>query len=148
MTQPAAGRTSGAKAATVVAIGALAIIGLIAILPGLLFALSYVIADLTTAQCTDAERAAFEEIEHYVPIEARNEYGRALDLYENAKTFADRAEKPEDLKPVTHALEEGRWLLGCVSARVSGEPLPDRRAVGRGPALDPPGPPRHPRLMP
>ncbi|NED95174.1 hypothetical protein G1H11_07580 [Phytoactinopolyspora alkaliphila] len=62
-----------------------------------------------------------------VPIEARREYGRALDLYENAKLYADRAEKPADLKPVTHALEEGRWLLGCVGARMSGEPLPERR---------------------
>lgn len=63
-----------------------------------------------------------------VPVEARREYERALDLYENAKTFADRAEKPEDLKGVTNALEEGRWLLGCVEARLHGQPLPERRA--------------------
>ncbi|PSL03184.1 hypothetical protein CLV30_10896 [Haloactinopolyspora alba] len=62
-----------------------------------------------------------------VPVEARDEYGRALDLYERAKVFSDRAEKPTDLKPVTHALEEGRWLLGCVDARLKHEPLPERR---------------------
>ncbi|NED99725.1 hypothetical protein [Phytoactinopolyspora halotolerans] len=62
-----------------------------------------------------------------VPIEARHEYGRALDLYENAKLYADRAEKPMDLKAVTNALEEGRWLLGCVDARMKNEPLPERR---------------------
>ncbi|WP_201777987.1 hypothetical protein, partial [Jiangella alkaliphila] len=76
-----------------------------------------------------------------VPIEARNEYGRALDLYENAKTFADRAERPTDLKPVTHALEEGRWLLACVDARAKGEPLPARRLPcffdpGHGPSVE------------
>jgi hypothetical protein len=76
-----------------------------------------------------------------VPIEARQEYGRALDLYENAKIYADRAERPEDLKGVTNALEEGRWLLGCVQARVNGEPLPDRRAPcffdpGHGPSVE------------
>lgn len=62
-----------------------------------------------------------------VPIEAQQEYGRALDLYEHAKTSADRAEKPTDLQPVTHALEEGRWLLSSVSARLRGEAPPDRR---------------------
>lgn len=76
-----------------------------------------------------------------VPIEARNEYGRALDLYENAKTFADRAEKPSDLKPVTTALEEGRWLLACVDARSKGEPIPERRLPcffdpGHGPSVE------------
>ncbi|WP_199701182.1 hypothetical protein [Jiangella rhizosphaerae] len=76
-----------------------------------------------------------------VPIEARNEYGRALDLYENAKMFADRAEKPEDLKPVTNALEEGRWLLATVDARMKGDPLPERRLPcffdpGHGPSVE------------
>ncbi|PZF79221.1 hypothetical protein C1I92_32240, partial [Jiangella anatolica] len=76
-----------------------------------------------------------------IPLEARNEYGRALDLYENAKTFADRAERPTDLKPVTTALEEGRWLLACVDARVKGEPIPERRLPcffdpGHGPSVE------------
>ncbi|WP_166349293.1 hypothetical protein [Phytoactinopolyspora limicola] len=91
-----------------------------------------------------------------VPIEARQEYGRALDLYENAKMYADRAEKAEDLKPVTNALEEGRWLLGCVQARMSGDSLPERRSPcffdpGHGPSVEdvswaPPG--GVPRLVP
>lgn len=62
-----------------------------------------------------------------VPVEARQEYGRALDLYEEAKTAAERAERPDDLQPVTHALEEGRWLLACVDARLKGAELPERR---------------------
>ncbi|TDD72922.1 hypothetical protein E1262_00005, partial [Jiangella aurantiaca] len=76
-----------------------------------------------------------------VPIEARNEYSRALDLYENAKVYAERAERPGDMKPVTNALEEGRWLLATVDARMKGEPLPDRRLPcffdpGHGPSAE------------
>lgn len=62
-----------------------------------------------------------------VPEEARAEYGRALDLYEHAKSAADGAEHPGHLRPVTTALEEGRWLLACVRARLAGEPVPERR---------------------
>ncbi|WP_162606151.1 hypothetical protein [Jiangella asiatica] len=76
-----------------------------------------------------------------VPIEARHEYSRALDLYENAKMYSDRAERPTDLKPVTSALEEGRWLLSCVDARLKHEPIPDRRLPcffdpGHGPSIE------------
>ena len=62
-----------------------------------------------------------------VPAEAQQEYSRALDLYEHAKSAAGRAEQPGHLRPVTSALEQGRWLLACVRARVNGEPVPERR---------------------
>ncbi len=62
-----------------------------------------------------------------VPEEAQDEYAKALDLYEHAKSTADRAEKPDDLRPVTTTLEHGRWLLACVRARVNGEEIPERR---------------------
>ncbi len=76
-----------------------------------------------------------------VPIEARDEYSRALDLYERAKNHSDRAERADDLQPVTHDLEEGRWLLGCVDARLKGEPVPERRLPcffdpGHGPSTE------------
>jgi hypothetical protein len=76
-----------------------------------------------------------------VPDGARDEYGRALDLYETAKDRSDRAEKPADLRPVTTALEEGRWLLSCVDARLKDEPVPDRRLPcffdpAHGPSLE------------
>jgi hypothetical protein len=61
------------------------------------------------------------------PIESQQEYARALDLYENAKTAAEHAEKPGHLRPVTSSLEEGRWLLTRVRARRNGEAPPDRR---------------------
>jgi hypothetical protein len=61
------------------------------------------------------------------PAEAQQEYARALDLYENAKTAAAKVERPADLQPVTAALDEGRWLLACVRARLAGEEPPERR---------------------
>jgi hypothetical protein len=62
-----------------------------------------------------------------MPEEAKQEYARALDLYENAKTQADKVERPGQLQPVTAALDEGRWLLASVRARLAGEEPPERR---------------------
>jgi hypothetical protein len=61
------------------------------------------------------------------PAEAQQEYARALDLYENAKTAAAKVERPADLRPVTSTLDEGRWLLASVRARLAGEEPPERR---------------------
>jgi hypothetical protein len=61
------------------------------------------------------------------PAEAQQEYTRALDLYETAKTAATKVERPTDLQPVTSTLDEGRWLLACVRARLAGEEPPERR---------------------
>ncbi|MBD0292252.1 MAG: hypothetical protein ICV70_01590 [Jiangellaceae bacterium] len=61
------------------------------------------------------------------PGEAQQEYARALDLYETAKTRAARVENTQHLQPVTAALDEGRWLLARVKARLAGDPPPERR---------------------
>jgi hypothetical protein len=61
------------------------------------------------------------------PAEAQQEYARALDLYETAKTAATKVERATDLQPVTSTLDEGRWLLACVRARLAGEEPPERR---------------------
>jgi hypothetical protein len=61
------------------------------------------------------------------PVEAQQEYARALDLYENAKTAAAKVERAGDLQPVTSTLDEGRWLLACVRARLAGDEPPERR---------------------
>ena len=55
------------------------------------------------------------------------DYQRALDAYESAKTAGERIERPEDIKHVTEILEDGRYAMACVRARVAGEPLPTRR---------------------
>ena len=56
------------------------------------------------------------------------DYQRALDAYESAKTAADSINEPEQVKHVTEILEDGRYAMACVRARVDGEPLPTRRA--------------------
>lgn len=57
----------------------------------------------------------------------RADYQRALDAYESAKTAADNISLPDEVKHVTEILEDGRYAMACVRARVAGEPLPTRR---------------------
>src|SRR5262245_48886999 len=58
---------------------------------------------------------------------ANADYQRALDSYEAAKTAADRIERPQQVQDVTKILDDGRYAIACVQARVAGEPLPQRR---------------------
>src|SRR3954453_15531798 len=58
---------------------------------------------------------------------ASADYQRALDAYESAKTAADSITAPEQVRHVTEILEDGRYAMACVRARVAGEPLPTRR---------------------
>lgn len=55
------------------------------------------------------------------------DYQRALDAYESAKTAADAMTKPDDVRHVTEILDDGRYAIACVRARVAGDPLPLRR---------------------
>ena len=58
---------------------------------------------------------------------ARADYQRALDAYESAKVAVDRLTAPDDVRHVTEILEDGRYAMACVLARVAGDPLPTRR---------------------
>ena len=58
---------------------------------------------------------------------ARADYQRALDAYEDAKVSGDAMTEPEDIRHVTQILDDGRYAIACVRARVAGEPLPTRR---------------------
>lgn len=58
---------------------------------------------------------------------ARADYQRALDAYENAKQAAEAMTKPDDVRNVTSIVEDGRYAIACVQARVDGAPLPPRR---------------------
>src|SRR3954470_14662495 len=58
---------------------------------------------------------------------ANADYQRALDSYEAAKTSADAISSPEQVQDVTKILDDGRYAIACVRARVAGEPLPQRR---------------------
>ena len=64
---------------------------------------------------------------HDLDAGANADYQRALDAYESAKTAGDRLERPDDVKHITTILEDGRYAMACVRARVAGEPLPVRR---------------------
>ena len=76
----------------------------------------------TDLQDLDGELAGTE-----LDAGARADYQRALDAYEAAKTAADRLDRPDDVRHVTEIIEDGRYAIACVRARVAGDPLPTRR---------------------
>ncbi len=58
---------------------------------------------------------------------AHADYQRALDAYDAAKVAGDHLREPEDIKHVTKILDDGRYAIACVRARVAGQSLPTRR---------------------
>lgn len=59
---------------------------------------------------------------------ARQDYHSAMNSYDEAKAAADQARRPEDMHRVTTALEDGRYYMTAVRARLAGRPVPERRA--------------------
>jgi hypothetical protein len=57
----------------------------------------------------------------------RQDYAKALDQYERAKTASAEAKQASDMSRVTEALEDGRFALATLAARRAGRPLPERR---------------------
>jgi hypothetical protein len=55
------------------------------------------------------------------------DYQRALDAYEAAKSAAAALTAPDQVRHVTEILDDGRYAMACVRARVAGQPLPTRR---------------------
>ena len=55
------------------------------------------------------------------------DWQRALDSYEAAKHSLEMVQRPEDVRHVTSALEDGRYAVACVRARQEDRPLPQRR---------------------
>lgn len=60
--------------------------------------------------------------------ETRTDYERAMDFYDRAKAAVDQARKPADMHKVTEALENGRYHMTAVRARLDGRPVPEKRA--------------------
>lgn len=56
-----------------------------------------------------------------------DDYRQALDAYDAAKNANDAATGPADMQAVTKALDDGRYAMSCVRARLTGQPIPDRR---------------------
>ena len=57
----------------------------------------------------------------------RQDYRRALDSYDAAKAALGRVRTPDDVRGITGILEDGRYAMSCVQARLAGRPVPVRR---------------------
>jgi hypothetical protein len=66
-------------------------------------------------------------IGHELDDAARQDYQRALDCYEQAKEAVQAVRQPDEIRHVTEVLEDGRYAVACVRARLAGEALPQRR---------------------
>jgi hypothetical protein len=59
--------------------------------------------------------------------EGKQHYGQAVERYTEAEQALDRAQRPEDIEPVTSALEEGRWAMTAAKEELAGRQAPERR---------------------
>ncbi|WP_159943939.1 MULTISPECIES: chemotaxis protein CheA [unclassified Nocardiopsis] len=57
----------------------------------------------------------------------REDYSRAMDAYDQAKSLLDTIREPEQVRMVTGALEDGRYYMTATRARMNGDPVPERR---------------------
>ncbi|MFJ5041557.1 hypothetical protein [Streptomyces parvulus] len=89
--------------------------------------LRVVVDEDITAYGEELDRLDFHPGEPVADDAMRADYEHGLDAYEQAKTFMGNARKPEDVRAVTQALEDGRFSLARLAARRAGRPLPDRR---------------------
>jgi hypothetical protein len=80
-----------------------------------------------TALGVDLQELDLELAGHDLDEGQRADYQRALDAYESAKTAGDNISEPDHIRHVTEILDDGRYAIACVRARVAGEPLPTRR---------------------
>lgn len=94
------------------------------------------IATDTVRKTLDEDITAFgEELDRVNPDlndprlgeEGRTDLQLALDYYEAAKYKAAAMRTPEEASNVTAALDEGRWRLACVAARMAERELPAHR---------------------
>ncbi|MCM2580545.1 hypothetical protein [Streptomyces meridianus] len=95
--------------------------------------------DITTFG-EELDRIGFRPASPEADDAMREDYGRALDSYERAKSSMAAARRSADVQPVTRALEDGRFALATVEARRAGRPLPERRPPcffdpGHGPSV-------------
>ena len=80
-----------------------------------------------TAFGEDLQELDLEMSGHELDAGANADYQRALDAYESAKLAGDAITKPDDVRHITEIIEDGRYAIACVRARVDGRPLPTRR---------------------
>ncbi|WP_326785336.1 hypothetical protein [Streptomyces sp. NBC_00151] len=90
--------------------------------------LRVVVDEDITAFGEELDRLDFHPAEAGADDVMRADYERALDAYEQAKSFMAEARRPEDVRAVTQSLEEGRFSLAVLAARREHRPVPERRA--------------------
>ncbi|MFE4336190.1 hypothetical protein ACFRQM_44590 [Streptomyces sp. NPDC056831] len=91
-------------------------------------ALRVVVDEDITAFGEELDRLDFHPSEPGADDAMRQDYTHALDTYDKAKELMAMADRPQDVQPVTTALEEGRFALATLAARRAGAPVPERRA--------------------
>ncbi|MEU1007314.1 hypothetical protein [Streptomyces sp. NPDC005890] len=89
--------------------------------------LRVVVDEDITAFGEELDRLDFHPSEPGADDAMRADYERALDAYETAKQRMGAAYRPEDVRTVTEALEDGRFSLAQLAARREHRPLPERR---------------------
>ncbi|MBC9723507.1 hypothetical protein [Streptomyces sp. TRM68367] len=90
--------------------------------------LRVVVDEDITAYGEELDRLDFHPGEPGADDAMREDYEHALDAYEQAKSLMAAADRPEQVKGVTQALEDGRFAIAKLAARREGRPLPERRA--------------------
>ena len=75
----------------------------------------------------ELQRLDIDVAGHPLDEAMQQDYQRALDAYEDSKSSLDAVQKPDEIKHVTEILEDGRYAVACVKARVAGKPLPAKR---------------------
>ncbi|MFD8968342.1 hypothetical protein ACFV0C_25670 [Streptomyces sp. NPDC059568] len=90
--------------------------------------LRVVVDEDITAFGEELDRLDFHPAEAGADDAMRAEYERSLDAYEKAKSLMGSAGRPDDVRGVTQALEDGRFSLAVLDARRKGAPLPERRS--------------------
>ncbi|MDI3386163.1 hypothetical protein QIS99_08015 [Streptomyces sp. B-S-A8] len=89
--------------------------------------LRVVVDEDITAFGEELDRLDFHPGEPGATDEMRTDYEHALDAYDRAKSLLGQAERPDDVRAVTEALEDGRFSLAVLAARREGRELPVRR---------------------
>ncbi|MER6979476.1 hypothetical protein ABT317_21445, partial [Streptomyces carpinensis] len=84
--------------------------------------LKVVVDEDITAFGEELDRLDFHPAEPGADDAMRADYERALDAYEQAKQYMTEARRPEDVRAVTEALEDGRFSLAQLAARREGRP--------------------------
>ncbi|HET9126820.1 MAG TPA: hypothetical protein VFN73_01950 [Propionibacteriaceae bacterium] len=75
----------------------------------------------------ELQRLDSDVVGHELDEAMQQDYTRALDAYDHAKESLAAVQRPEEISNVTEILEDGRYAVACVKARVAGEPLPQKR---------------------